>query len=462
MTDTAPTPEVLYPLPEGTTVAEYSPTAAALNELALKIAGHTFDCTTTAGDEEARQTRLVLVKLRTSLDAKRKELKAPILAQAALIESEAQRITAAIEAMELPIDALIRQQEAVREAARHERQRKADAKRKAEDAALDALRMLPSTVIGKSAADILAALNELQGRDVATSDDPALNERLTAAAVEALRQLHALHDAAVTAEANAVALAEQERLRQQEREEQAERDRRAEAQRKHDAEQERMLVALRELPLNHLTATSVSAVTEAIKALPSDAELAERFDAEHLQAAIAARDSAADALGAIETAEWEREQVELARKQERKAQAVLDRELAETRAIPGAQINATAAELKAIAAEVRTWVYGMDLNDDHRAHLFVARDEVAAQIDNMAATAKEREEQAEAAACARAQAEAARLANTDLAAAARDAVELLGEMGQAEHIITRTLVAALSRVPGAKKPAKAKKGQARD
>ena len=113
-------PEVL---PETTTqVAEYSQTAAALAEMREQLAGHTFDCTTTAGDQEARQSRLTLVRLRTSLEAKRKELKAPLLERTRLIDDEAKRITGELLELEQPIDALIKAEE----------QRKAEAKTEAE------------------------------------------------------------------------------------------------------------------------------------------------------------------------------------------------------------------------------------------------------------------------------------------------------------------------------------------
>ena len=87
-----------------TEIAEYSVTTAALAELRQRFGNVAFDLTTTKGDKEARAARLELVRLRTSLEAKRKELKAPALERSRLIDAEAKRITAAIDELEAPID----------------------------------------------------------------------------------------------------------------------------------------------------------------------------------------------------------------------------------------------------------------------------------------------------------------------------------------------------------------------
>lgn len=60
--------------------------------------------------------------LRTSLEAKRKELKAPALERSRLIDSEAKRIESEIRSLEDPIDALITAEEQRRERERAERQ----------------------------------------------------------------------------------------------------------------------------------------------------------------------------------------------------------------------------------------------------------------------------------------------------------------------------------------------------
>lgn len=107
----------------GTVLVEYSRTEAALAELRVKYQGAKYDLTTTAGDKAARAARLELKTLRTSLEAKRKELKAPALEFGKKIDAEAARITGEITALEEPIDAQIKADEKRREDERLERER---------------------------------------------------------------------------------------------------------------------------------------------------------------------------------------------------------------------------------------------------------------------------------------------------------------------------------------------------
>jgi len=107
-------------------VAEYNPTAAALAELMHRYKNVVFDVSTTKGDKEARAARLELVRLRGTLEAKRKELKAPALERSRLIDHEAKLINDAILRLEKPIDDQIRAADEKREA---DRQAKAEAER---------------------------------------------------------------------------------------------------------------------------------------------------------------------------------------------------------------------------------------------------------------------------------------------------------------------------------------------
>jgi hypothetical protein len=108
----------------GTTVlVRYSKTEAALAELRTKYEGIAFDLTTTKGDKEARAARKELVTLRTSLEAKREELKAPALEFGKKIDSEAKRITAEIVALENAIDLQIKADEKRRADEKAERDR---------------------------------------------------------------------------------------------------------------------------------------------------------------------------------------------------------------------------------------------------------------------------------------------------------------------------------------------------
>ncbi|WP_342617182.1 hypothetical protein [Rhodoferax sp. GW822-FHT02A01] len=106
-----------------TVLVQYSKTEADLAALRKKHAGVVFDLTTTKGDKEARAARLELVTLRTSLEKKRKEFKAPALEFGKKIDSEAERITKEIVALETHIDLQIKADEKRRADEKAERER---------------------------------------------------------------------------------------------------------------------------------------------------------------------------------------------------------------------------------------------------------------------------------------------------------------------------------------------------
>lgn len=187
---------------DGKPLVKYSRTEAALADLRGKYAGKVFDLTTTKGDKEARAARLELVTLRTDLERKRKELKAPALEIGKTIDAEAARIKMEIEAIETPIDAQI----------------KADEKRRAEEAArkaageafrvalhkalIDRINGYARDAVGLPAERIakgVAFVESLSFGDE-TQDHKHLYE---AAKADTLASLQKLHADAVTAEAEA-------------------------------------------------------------------------------------------------------------------------------------------------------------------------------------------------------------------------------------------------------------------
>lgn len=110
-----------------TAIAEYSPLEAGLADLRHRFENVVFDVTSSKGNTEARAARLELVRLRSALELKRVELKAPALERSRLIDTEATRIKKAILELETPIDAAIKAEEQRKEA---KRQAKIDAERK--------------------------------------------------------------------------------------------------------------------------------------------------------------------------------------------------------------------------------------------------------------------------------------------------------------------------------------------
>lgn len=178
---------------DGKPIVAYSRTEAALADLAQRYRGATFDLTTTKGNKAARDARQELVTLRTSLEKRRKEFKAPALEFGKLIDAEAKRITDAIEKLEQPIDAQIKADE-------ERREREAEAKRQAEAARVQAhreaiakIRAYTDHAKGLPAARIQLGIDRLQGIDPGAEFEEFMTEAQTAKAetLGALRQLHA-------------------------------------------------------------------------------------------------------------------------------------------------------------------------------------------------------------------------------------------------------------------------------
>lgn len=116
-------PQDIADISNGKAIVKLTATEAGLSVLRADLAGKTYDLTTTKGDKDARADRKRCVDLRSALEKKRKELKAPALEFGRLIDAEAKRITDAVLALEAPIDAAIKADEERREAERQERAR---------------------------------------------------------------------------------------------------------------------------------------------------------------------------------------------------------------------------------------------------------------------------------------------------------------------------------------------------
>lgn len=196
-------------------ITEYSPVDAAIAELRERYAGVVFPVDTKAGMKDAKEVRQKLVKLRTGLEALRKEIKEPALRRTQAIDAEAKSITSAIRAIEEPIDAQIKAEEA-----RIEAEKAAKAAKLSEiQSKIDGIRGLPLAVAGCTSDEIAAE------RDALDAFEP-LEEvfgELLADCIEAKREcilaLCDLYDRVLAQEVAAAAVqAEAERIAQAERE----------------------------------------------------------------------------------------------------------------------------------------------------------------------------------------------------------------------------------------------------
>lgn len=198
----APEPEVL-----DAPIAEYSPVEAGLAELRDKVAKTVYDITTTAGDKTARALRLECVTLRSSVEARRKEVKAPLLAKERALDAEAARITAEIQKIETPLDAAIKAEEKRKADEKAARERaEAEARRKIDQAISD-ISYVPVYASGKPSAKIDELRTELRARELTEEEFGARIGEAGMARSAALVKLDAMHDAAVAQETEAARLA---------------------------------------------------------------------------------------------------------------------------------------------------------------------------------------------------------------------------------------------------------------
>lgn len=253
MTD-APTEGELLPATTSA-IAEYTPTAAALAELRQQLAGKTFDCTTAAGDREARQSRRVLVELRTRLEDRRQELKKPLLDRGRLLDTEAKAITAQILELEQPIDQQIRAEEARKQAIKDEAERRERARLAAIDAEIHGIQNLPLTLVGADPAAIERALEDLTARSLEHIDEDRRGLAVNAQR-QALGQLSAMLEqaqaAAKQAEALAAERAENERIRREAAAREAAAAEAARAERAQRQARDGALQAIRDYPADHI------------------------------------------------------------------------------------------------------------------------------------------------------------------------------------------------------------------
>lgn len=189
----------------GTAIAEYSVTTAELGKLKKKFVGVKYEVATTAGMDTARKDRRELVTLRTDLEKKRVEIKAPALERCKQIDAEAKRITAEIEALEKPIDDIIKAEEARREEIRKEKERLAAEAQKVLDDKILLIAKLPLTCSGKSAAEVALFLATIEGREIGGEFTGETRVRAEQAKAEAVAEIKIIHAALIDAEERAAA-----------------------------------------------------------------------------------------------------------------------------------------------------------------------------------------------------------------------------------------------------------------
>lgn len=183
-----------------TSVAEYSPTAQALAELQQKYKDVVFDLATKDGDTQAREARRTLVRLRTGLESKRKEIKAPALAHLKQIDAEAARISGEILALEEPIDEQIKTAERKEREAKEARLRAEQERKDRITAAVEQIRRA-ADMAGKPSTDIAARRDQLEAQSITVEEFGDQAGAAEMARTDAIDRLDTLFDAAEQHEA---------------------------------------------------------------------------------------------------------------------------------------------------------------------------------------------------------------------------------------------------------------------
>lgn len=236
-----------------TEIAEYRPIAAALHDLYTRHAGVIHDCTTTKGMQACREARAEIRTCRTSLEAKRKEIKAPALERCRLIDADAKRITEALLAIEDPLDAQVKAEEAAAEE-RREAKRRAEMERLARLNGMVAdIRGWPLAAVGASAQELRELIDSREVTDIGAL--PAeIREEAAEAKEEALGKLRNMLAARELRDAEEARLAAEREQHERERERQAAEDKRLWEERQRLEEEGRRQEALRQQALREAAA----------------------------------------------------------------------------------------------------------------------------------------------------------------------------------------------------------------
>jgi hypothetical protein len=223
-----------------TEIVEYSQTEQALAALREKYKDVVFDVSTGKGMTAAKEARAELRGLRTTLEKKRVEIKAPALERCRMIDAEAKRITAELSKLEDPIDERIKAEEARKEEERLARLEAERQRLQAINDKIDAIRALPATLVGKPSVIIQGQLAKLRAQTLDQAEFaellPTAQDAHTAAIARIEDQLRAQQEHEAEAARIKAEREELERLREADRLRREEEERKAAAAR---AEQER-------------------------------------------------------------------------------------------------------------------------------------------------------------------------------------------------------------------------------
>jgi colicin import membrane protein len=187
-----------------TAIAEYSPTAAALADIATRMAKVVYDVSSPAGLAAARKDRAEVRDLRVALEKKRVEIKAPALKRCNEIDTEARRITAELLKYETPPDDAIKAEERRIEAERKALVEREEARVNAITGRIEDMRgAVNGALRARTSVEVLRILADVQ--KVAVDDSQFAEFKDTAALVqrESLAELERIRDDLIARETEA-------------------------------------------------------------------------------------------------------------------------------------------------------------------------------------------------------------------------------------------------------------------
>jgi len=352
-------------------IQEYNEVTAGLESLKSRMKDVVYGVTTTKGMAEAKGDRLQIVRLRTSLESKRKEIKAPALEHCKKIDAEAKRITEELLALEVPIDEQIKAEENRKEAEKKARIEAERSRVAGIMAAIEAIRSTPANSRTMKSCDISEQITTIEAIGI-TADDFAEFQGLAETTRDAvISELNAMQLTAARREEEAARLEaariEEEQKREAER---AERDRLAVIEAERLRAEAEKLAAEREEFRRQLARAEEQEAEAAMARAEADAKAKAQRDEE---------DRARAAAMAAQQAEIDRQRVGIEQKQEELAaqEAKEARDKAELEAWNKREV-ASKEHRSTVEREATRDLVNLGLDADTAAQIVqaIARDEV--------------------------------------------------------------------------------------
>jgi colicin import membrane protein len=183
-----------------TEITEYSKTESALADLNARYGAVIFETSTTKGMQEAIAGRAEIRGYLVNLEKERVRIKAPALERCRLIDTEAKRITAALEALKNPIDVSIKAEQQKKENERLEKERIERERIEAINARFAEIKALPLGAMNVSASEIQKIIDHAEAIDELSFPEdmqPAAKyeKRLAITALRAALDARNAHDA---------------------------------------------------------------------------------------------------------------------------------------------------------------------------------------------------------------------------------------------------------------------------